>query len=66
MSDDIKGWTENPVTRYVIVTGNVVDGFKIAGPFVTEEEAYQVADSNEFQMWTASSPYIVTEMEGPL
>lgn len=66
MSDDIKGWTKNPVFRYVIVTGNVIDGFEFSGPFITEEEAYQVADSNEFQDMTASSPYVVAPLMGPL
>ena len=48
------------VTRFMLVTGDMTDGFVFYGPFVTQEEAIKWAENLDLGSW-----YTV-QMVGPL
>lgn len=53
--------TYAPIVRYIVISGNVVDGLLFDGPFVTHDEAAEYA-KNKFRI----SEWTVATIEGPL
>ena len=52
-----------PVTRYVGIQGNPVDGFLYYGPFITFEEAEEWMSENDPE---SAESWWISELYGPL
>ena len=58
--DEKKRGLAKPVTQYIIIAGNVVDGLTHIGPFTSAERANEYADEVCRDIWT------VTTLDPPL